>query len=101
MALRVGDENQPGRTQPWGELDLVLDLMMSDYLTATVAGGITPVATECPAAARSRKLSSAHTLADDGSQLFFVHKAHSFRIREGPSCPTDPSCGLALHNTYF
>jgi hypothetical protein len=77
MALWVRNKGQSGRTQSWGELDLILDFMMSDYLTATVARSVTPAATECPATVDCRELSSAHTLADNRPQPFFVHKVQS------------------------
>jgi hypothetical protein len=75
--------------------------MMSDYLTATVAGSVAPAATERPATVGCRELSSAHTLADNHPQLFFVHKVQSPEIARGTFPPTHRSSGLALHNNYF
>src|SRR5947208_711635 len=81
MALGMRNQGWFRRAKGRGELDLILDFMSSDDVAATVAGSVTPAACECPPTEYPRKLSGVYTLADDGAQLFFVHKARS----SGPS----------------
>jgi hypothetical protein len=85
MASWVRNKGQPGRVEWQGELDLILNFMMSNDLVAAIAGTITTAAPECLATEDWRERSGAHTLANDRSQQLFIHKAPRFTIGKGPS----------------
>ena len=81
------------------ELDLILDFTIADDLAATVARGTTSTASEYPAGCR-RELPGTHTLANNRSQLFFVHGIQSTGSKANLGA-TDSSCGFVQDNNYF
>jgi hypothetical protein len=95
MAAGVHEESGSRRA----ELDLILDFTITDDLAATVAGGAASTASEYPAGCR-RKLPGTHTLANNRSQLFFVHGVQSTGSK-GNLGASDGSCGFIRHNNYF